>query len=310
TPALVAALAGQTTVSELTHDARHYVVHTLPVKDGVGEITAGMVMLQDITALKQAEAQRLQLTLERERLEMVNRFVLAISHEFRNSLAVIETARYLIERSLPVAAQVSIQNRLDTIQQTVARLVEQLDNLNTLSYLVTPHWLECDINSLVEAQVLELTHYARHKNVTLTFTPGRLKYPIAGDMAALGRALKQLLLNGLNYTPSGGSVQVTTTSTRQLLTIVVKDTGIGIDPAQLPQIFDLFYRADPARALDSGGVGVGLSIARLIAEAHGGGITVSSEPGRGSTFKLTIPIRKIAIERILGQPYEELKPDL
>ena len=72
--------------------------------------------------------------------------------------------------------------------------------------------------------------------------------------------------------------------------VSIKDTGIGIPAESLPRVFDRFYRADPARTRDTGGTGLGLSLARWIAEAHGGSIAVESTVGRGSTFTVTLPL--------------------
>jgi PAS domain S-box-containing protein len=105
---------------------------------------------RDITSRKQAEAERLQLALEQERLAMLGEFVQAISHEFRNTLSLVETGRYLIERALPEAVRQPITPRLISIQESVARLNEQLNNLNTISSLSNLDYTECDLNQLVE----------------------------------------------------------------------------------------------------------------------------------------------------------------
>jgi two-component system sensor histidine kinase BaeS len=101
--------------------------------------------------------------------------------------------------------------------------------------------------------------------------------------------LKHLILNGLNHTPEGGSVTVHTRANDTSIIIEVRDTGEGIAALDLPHIFDRFYRADRARAADSGGAGLGLTIARKIVEAHSGTIEAESELGQGSIFRVCIP---------------------
>jgi signal transduction histidine kinase len=96
-----------------------------------------------------------------------------------------------------------------------------------------------------------------------------------------------LLDNAVKYTPEGGKVMVRVREGDSQVELEVSDTGVGIPDAQLPLIFERFYRADPSRT--TGGAGLGLSIARQIAEAHGGTIEVSSKPGEGSTFTLLLP---------------------
>ncbi len=96
-----------------------------------------------------------------------------------------------------------------------------------------------------------------------------------------------LLDNAVKYTPEGGKVTVQVREGDGQVELEVSDTGVGISDAHLPLIFERFYRADPSRT--RGGAGLGLSIARQIAEAHGGTMEVSTKPGEGSTFKLLLP---------------------
>lgn len=101
--------------------------------------------------------------------------------------------------------------------------------------------------------------------------------------------VRNLLTNALTHTPPGGIIEVTGRSRNSLLEIAVRDEGQGIQPEHLPHIFERFYRADPSRQRMTGGAGLGLAIAKSLVEAHGGGIQVTSEPGRGATFTLTFP---------------------
>jgi signal transduction histidine kinase len=98
-----------------------------------------------------------------------------------------------------------------------------------------------------------------------------------------------LLDNAVKYTPDGGKVTVRVREKNGWAELEVSDTGVGVPEDQLPLIFERFHRADPSRTAD--GVGLGLSIARQIAEAHGGRIEVESTPGEGSTFTLLLPKR-------------------
>ncbi|NPV54303.1 MAG: HAMP domain-containing protein [Firmicutes bacterium] len=128
---------------------------------------------------------------------------------------------------------------------------------------------------------------------------------VEGDRSQLMRMFINLIDNAVKYTPPGGKVSIETYietyAEGDFACVVVRDTGPGIPPEELPKIFDRFYRVDRSRArADSGcrgaeatgGTGLGLSIAKTIAELHGGNITVESEPGRGSAFKVTLPLFK------------------
>ena len=113
---------------------------------------------------------------------------------------------------------------------------------------------------------------------------------VAGDSHALYRLFLILLDNAVKYSPPGGQIAVSLTSGPDFAVIEVQDTGIGIGAADLPHIFERFYRADKARSRELGGAGLGLSIARWIAEAHGGSIYVQSTLGAGSVFQVRLPM--------------------
>jgi signal transduction histidine kinase len=102
------------------------------------------------------------------------------------------------------------------------------------------------------------------------------------------RMIANLLDNAIKYTPAGGRIEVTvSTANNDAVTIAVKDSGIGIPEEELPRIFERFYRCDPSRS--EAGIGLGLSFARAVARAHGGDIKVTSTPGQGSKFSVTLP---------------------
>ena len=111
---------------------------------------------------------------------------------------------------------------------------------------------------------------------------------VDGDMRLIQRMLANLLDNAIKYTPPDGRVEVSIHADgNQGVQIVVADTGIGISRADLPHVFERFYRCDPSRS--QSGTGLGLSFARTVARAHGGDISVKSTPDQGSTFTVTLP---------------------
>jgi len=113
---------------------------------------------------------------------------------------------------------------------------------------------------------------------------------VKADAHALRRLFLILIDNAIKYTPEGGRVDVVVRQENGFAIGEVRDTGIGIAPEDLPNVFERFYRADKARSRESGGVGLGLSIGRWIAEAHAGTIEVQSSVGGGSIFKLRLPL--------------------
>jgi signal transduction histidine kinase len=119
------------------------------------------------------------------------------------------------------------------------------------------------------------------------FDPG---VAILADPDLLRQALANLISNAVRYTPSGGTVAVRVNTGDGMAQISVSDTGIGISPEEVSKIFEKFYRVDDGRNREQGGLGIGLALAREIAEIHGGRIGVVSAPGEGSIFTLYLPL--------------------
>jgi signal transduction histidine kinase len=112
---------------------------------------------------------------------------------------------------------------------------------------------------------------------------------IEADKDKVRQIFTNILSNALKYTPDGGTIEMTSSTDGRGVRISVKDTGIGISPADLPFIFERFYRADTSRSRATGGSGIGLAIAKSLTEAHGGRIQARSEPGKGSEFIVVLP---------------------
>jgi signal transduction histidine kinase len=112
---------------------------------------------------------------------------------------------------------------------------------------------------------------------------------VSGDPSALGELIGNLLSNAIQYTPAGGSVRVRMTLAGDHVSLAVSDTGIGIPPTALPRIFEEFYRAENAKQVFRSGTGMGLPIVKRLVETHGGALAVSSTPGQGTTFTVTLP---------------------
>jgi signal transduction histidine kinase len=136
----------------------------------------------------------------------------------------------------------------------------------------------------------EATETAANGRVSVEFVPIGHEITAAFDRERILQVASILLDNAVKYTPDGGSVTVRVEEEDGSVVLAVSDTGIGISEDQLPLVFERFYRADAARAEE--GVGLGLSIARQIAEAHGGTIEARSKLGVGSTFVLLLPRQK------------------
>jgi len=130
--------------------------------------------------------------------------------------------------------------------------------------------------------------YAKQVALKLRFTPDLR--PVEVDAARLLQVLANLLENALRHTPPGGAIELRAGASGQQIEIAVQDSGGGIDPQALGQVFDRFYRADPSRHRDGTGSGLGLAIARSLVEAHGGRIRAERAEGGGAVFTFTLPV--------------------
>ena len=116
--------------------------------------------------------------------------------------------------------------------------------------------------------------------------------PVNGDSDRLIQVITNLLSNAHKYTPAEGVITVSARSADSKVQLLVHDTGIGLTPEDLSQLFTKFFRADNPATQQAGGTGLGLWITRTLVEMHGGNIDVASEPGKGSTFSFTLPIHR------------------
>jgi signal transduction histidine kinase len=135
----------------------------------------------------------------------------------------------------------------------------------------------------------DLEVLCRHKGLKLELTQMDDSV-VKGDRLRLRVLFLNLLDNAIRYTPGGGKISVSLRREGQMVVVSISDTGPGIPAADLPHIFERFYRVDKARSRTEGGSGLGLSIAQYTAEVHGGRIEVESEPGKGSTFRVWLPL--------------------
>lgn len=219
------------------------------------------------------------------------RFIADASHELRTPLS----AALLLAEALEREAGVS-RPRVDRLKEQLdrmSRLVEQLLELARLDEGAAEREpLEpTDLAEVVRRVARRLEPVAAAKGVRLE-VEAVARALVAGSGESLERIVQNLVENAVKYTTAGGSVRVEAGAAAGAggrIALVVADTGAGIAPEALPHIFDRFARADPGRAREAGGFGLGLAIVRRRVEAMGGSIEVSSAPGRGTRFRVLLP---------------------
>lgn len=221
--------------------------------------------------------------------------IMNVSHELRTPIATIQAhieSLLLPEPDRPAPAEVDRRLRVTAAEtRRVADLIEDLLMLARAdSHELKVTTRRIDVGPVVEQVVQSMAPLARQeRQVTLKADAVADSLRALADPDRLTQVLSNLVRNAINYTPEGGVVSIQVTSTDpDRVQIGVSDTGMGISPADLEHVFERFYRADSSRARNSGGFGLGLSIARELVEAMGGTLTATSQPGLGSTFWITL----------------------
>ncbi len=267
---------------------RHLSLTVNCIEDDTGEVIKFTGTVLDITARKQAEQQQLALELEKRRAEILAKLVQDIRHEVGTSLTVIYSNLHLIKRRVAGMAEnpklAMVEKHIRYIEQLIDRML-MMARLDTASDLSME---QLDINRLAEITRRHFQVILEENNLTLTLDLAPTIPTIRADPHLLMQALNRIVENAVRYTPDPGTITLKTLTRNDEIWIEVRDTGIGINAANLPHIFERFYRVDQARS--TRGAGLGLSIAQRIIEVHHGRIEVESEPGTGSTFRICLPL--------------------
>jgi two-component system OmpR family sensor kinase len=229
----------------------------------------------------------------------LRRFTADASHELKTPLMVLRAG---VERALvhPATPSEILQSLDETLAQ-INQMTEMVENLLTLARADegrAPLAVEeCDLREVV-ADVAETAGIlGEEAGVTALHTMPGTPVRLAVDRHRIREMLLNIVTNAIKYTPRGGSLALALEENVDAVTFTVRDTGIGIAAGDLPHIFERFWRADPVRSRtgDRPGVGLGLAIAKWIAEAHGGSITVQSRPGRGTMFIIRLPKARVNV---------------
>jgi signal transduction histidine kinase/ActR/RegA family two-component response regulator len=261
-------------------------------------------IIRDIT-----ERQRLERELHKRVAELdetghrKDEFLAMLAHELRNPLAAIITA---VQLSTMSGVQDQINWSMEVINRQVKHLTRLIDDLLDVSRItrgkVELRKEKIDaypvINGALEA-IRPLIKQRNHELIVSLQAGLRLD----ADPTRLEQILVNLLANAAKYTESGGTIWFTAGHEGNDIVIKVRDTGIGIPPEKLPQMFELFAQGDRSLARSEGGLGIGLTLVRSLAEMHGGSVTATSEgPGKGSEFMVRLPAVAARAEEIPRLP--------
>ncbi len=225
----------------------------------------------------------------------INRFSADASHELRTPLTVLQGELEAIAQKgqgLPDDVRDTIGSALEETQR-LSKIVASLLAISRLEAgeaRVQP--VRLDFAELARTTTDQMKLLAEEKRISLT-SDGSEPVEIQADPSRLKQVVVNLLDNAIKYTPEGGNVSISVMRRDDHAVLEVADSGLGISADDLPHVFERFYRADKARSRQMGGTGLGLSIVRSICLAHGGQITVNSTEGRGSLFRVELPLATI-----------------
>jgi signal transduction histidine kinase len=224
-----------------------------------------------------------------ERLAELGTLTGGLAHEIKNPLSTVQLNLQLLREDLDPddPGHARVVRRLDTVQKETSRLRDILDDFLRYAGKLELHKQPTDVNHLLEELVDFLTPQAQLQRVQLRLRraegAGPLVVPL--DERHIKQTLLNFMINALQAMPeSGGEIILSARREDRRAVIEVTDTGRGIDPATLPQIFDAYF------SMKKSGTGLGLAIAKRLVEEHGGRVGVTSELGKGSVFRIELPV--------------------
>ncbi len=274
----VALATGVTQAQTIQHARTGRTIEVLVQPVTIGEERVAIVVLRDVTTVRRLE------TVRRE-------FVANVSHELRTPLASIRALVETLEAGAmedPAVAGDFLRRIVTEVDRLTALVDELLELARLESGRIAMRIERVPARELVIQGAERLRPQTERARLNLVVdVPDGLPEVLA-DRSRIEQVLVNLIHNAIKFTPAGGSITVQAGTENGTVWISVKDTGVGIPEAELPRIFERFYKADRARRTE--GTGLGLAIAKHIVQAHRGTIEASSVPGQGATFRFTLPI--------------------
>lgn len=264
------------------------------LRDVNGQHPANLVaIVHDITHIKNAEKRILAaLEAEKELGELRSRFISTTSHEFRTPLAIISSSTGILKKYWPKLDSQRRGQHLERIQESVHHMVELLDDVLTINRAETKYLpfepQPLDLVSFCQGITDELQSSTEYHCLLFSYDGPKPGEAVAFDPKLLRQILTNLLGNAIKYSPCGQQVEFHLQRRGDDGIFSVQDYGIGINPEDIPNLFDSFYRGTNVGSIP--GTGLGLPIVKKCAELHGGTITVTSQLGQGSRFQVDLPL--------------------
>nr|MBA3652207.1 response regulator [Chthoniobacterales bacterium] len=281
---------------------RWHLSRAMPFRDDAGAVLFWFGTNTDITEERnRAETRQRLLEAERqarseaERVShMKDEFLATLSHELRTPLNAIFGWTQILK--MDHMNQETVQEGIEVIDRNVRLQTQLIEDLLDMSRIISGKVRldvqRVDLAELINNAVETVTPAADSKQVCLERIVDPLAGPVSGDPGRLQQVLWNLLTNAIKFTPKGGKIQIILERVNSHVEISVADSGVGISSDFLPHLFERFSQADASTTRRHGGLGLGLSIVKTLAELHGGGIEAKSPgEGLGSTFTIRLPLR-------------------
>ena len=288
--------ADRTTDDELgvLVDAFNRMLERIQLREG--ELSAANEELRkEIADRRRAEHERAELLVrEREANRLKDEFLATLSHELRTPLnAILGWTKLLRSDAVPQAGVDRALEKIERNAQVQSRLVEDLLEVSRIaSGKLRLEIRPLDLAALTTTAIDSIRPTAEARGITIDRQFDAYAFPTAGDPDRLQQVIWNLLSNAVKFTPSGGTVVVRLRRDGVGDELSVSDTGIGIEPAFLPNVFDMFRQADASSTRAHGGLGLGLSIVRNLVDMHGGDVRVESDGlNKGARFIVRLPVR-------------------
>jgi PAS domain S-box-containing protein len=272
-----------------------------PVRDASGTIVGASKIARDITGKRRLEREREQLLeaerAAREEAQRLNRlkdeFLATLSHELRTPLnAILGWAQMMGLGTLKGDDLVEAGHVIERNARTQKQLIDDLlDMSRIVSGKLRLELQQIEPSSIIDTAIETIRPTAAVKDIRIEKLLDPLAGPVSGDPGRLQQVIWNLLANAVKFTPKGGKIQVRLERVNSHIEICISDTGEGIEPAFLPNLFERFRQADASEARRHGGLGLGLAIVKEIVELHGGTVRAKSAGVRqGATFIVTLPL--------------------
>jgi signal transduction histidine kinase len=220
--------------------------------------------------------------------ELQRSFTTMLSHEFRTPLAIIDSSAQKLKSRAGTMTSVEVAQRADAIRAAIRRLTALMEKILASAKYEDGNlpltFRRCDLRHIVVNCIDTVAETCPHHRINIELDHVA---EILGDQEALNQLFDNLLRNAVKYSPNANQVDVRVRSANHGVTVEIEDYGQGIDGDDLPKLFQRFFRARNAEGIE--GTGIGLSVVKLIAEQHGGEVTVASRKGQGTTFRVCLP---------------------